>query len=332
MKKFFALLAALAVPSQSFAIVGGPFDNGFHHGLGGGTYEAIYRFQNGNGIVRFSDANDGTFLNGSVSLVFYKGIIYQGNAAGSVNPKEGYATGMSSGVTTGFQNDQNQTQNLFVSGSARNIGICNANWFGHVKENGYRLRFSGEGVMHFFGQLDQYVATTATADSTQGNFFDGFQTVNDSTRTVTITDNGTGTETRTSTGATLPVFDAEGNPVGTITTSSGFNGTATRNDVSTNGPNSTFLDNFAYNQNASDTNGNSAFASTGGEQKDFESVGHRVKIDVRGSRVSFGAVAGNVPLNGLVDDNNAPIEISGITIANPTAGFQNPDLPPEINP
>lgn len=166
MKNVLAFLAVLglALPSQSFALVGGPFDNNTPTGLYGGTFEAIYKFKNGNGIVRFTQAGNGQLNVYSFSLIFYKGIIYQGNAVGSVNPKEGYATGMSSSVTTGTEGE-GEAAISFASGTARNIGICNANWFGKVEENGYHVRFSGKGVAHFFGQLDQEIEAESVIDS-----------------------------------------------------------------------------------------------------------------------------------------------------------------------
>ena len=72
----FLAVIGLAIPPQAFALIGGPFDQNTPSGLYGGTYEAIYKFKNGNGIVRFSNSDAAANLNFySFSLIFYKGII-----------------------------------------------------------------------------------------------------------------------------------------------------------------------------------------------------------------------------------------------------------------
>jgi len=185
MKRFLASLvaaASLLATSNSFAIFGGPFDNGFHYNLSGGTYTTVYSMPNGSGFMRFSA--DPSFTNagtgglnsvdsqGTNSSVFYRGIIYTGTSGyGMVDPDSGTAMGMSVGMTEG--NDQsggagsafNNVRNGVNEIETGNIGTCAVNWNAEIKENGYNLRFKGDGVAHFYGALD-------TVETTNVNEFD----------------------------------------------------------------------------------------------------------------------------------------------------------------
>lgn len=343
MKNFIALTAAvgLALPAQSYALVGGPFDQGSPTGLSGGTYEAIYKFQNGNGIVRFAQSN--AFLNVySFSLIFYKGIIYQGNAAGSINFKEGYATGMSSGTTVGMNpgaglstpedpsQDFGESFTFFANGgSARNIGICNSSWFGKTKENGYNTTFSGEGVMNFFGQLDQVLYDDQRSVTGVGNRFDGYQYLNDLLNTNSNRlDEDTDIDRTTTTDTTnepLVIEDDEGNTIATVTLTENyvddFTG-AYDADSDRQESNRTDRDSVDNRQTVSGNTGNAVTIGTGGESTEFHNVGHSISIKVYGSKVSntVPAATGEIftPLRTLTGDTNAAVEVGGVTAEVPS--------------
>ena len=176
MKKILLVLGLmLLLPvSESFALKGGPFDNNSYGGRRGGVYQIVMMIPNGNGIARFSDETSAQISVFSDSSVYYKGIIYIGNAFGVVDLDSGYVTGMSNGTSDGGQNTNAEggyggagtapttttTQGRAFSSAGGNVGICNTSWTGKVDVQGANTRMSGKGVASFFGELDTTTIAT----------------------------------------------------------------------------------------------------------------------------------------------------------------------------
>jgi len=305
----------LSLTSNTFAVFGGPFDNGFHYNLQGGTYQVTYLIPNGNGFARFSQntGTSGALPTGS-SVVFYRGIVYEGTAYGIVDPSSKNATGTSTGynrTASGVPNTStvifdgtelttadniagtgvNQSEITFVDGDpdtddrtftvddGTNKLYCNATWTAKIHENKYRLRFRGSGVMHFLGDLDGLtnIFNPTEGFATEGNGPTSSRTVNN--------------------------YDENGNLIGTETTSTNSNGQISNESTSyiyqldddgepiagtgeivvqTRNTTGTVDEYFEGNDEPTIIN-----TSSGGEDTRFEDVGHRVHFQVFGSRVSW---------------------------------------------
>lgn len=216
MKKIFASILALsliATTPDSKALFGGPFDNGYHNNLSGGTFHVVYQMKNGSGLMRFSDnpntitadgSNSNLNAGSTYSQVFYRGIFYSSvndnivsNSNGVNNTPDnfgGYAfvdmqsgTAMGTSISKAIISTSEVTSDIDIEtaggevssdfsqpNSARNIGTCAVNWNARVTENGYNLRFKGKGVAHFYGTLDSYTDTSSFVNFTGNGANNGF--------------------------------------------------------------------------------------------------------------------------------------------------------------
>ena len=162
-------LMALLPVGKIHALQGGPFDFNSPGGLRGGVYQAIMMIPNGNGMCRFSDEQGATISLFSDSVVYYKGIVYVGNAFGVVDLDIGFVSGITNGVSNGGQNSAPQggfgapgaapqqpgASGRAFSSSGGNTGICNTSFTAKVASQGASTRFYGDGVASFLGEIDQ---------------------------------------------------------------------------------------------------------------------------------------------------------------------------------
>lgn len=191
MKKIFWMiqLAALSAGMQAFGIVGGPFDNGDGGILmdRGGYYEASFTYQNGNGYATWTSDNligtvstgttvtpnygAGSLLtsgsglalsehNASRSVLYYKGVIYVGNAWGQVDVDgreiQGFCNAYSDLQSTSFSAASSSgvligTSSVFaLSSSVVSNGrsyVANIGWTGEIVDTAPQLEFIGEGEL-----------------------------------------------------------------------------------------------------------------------------------------------------------------------------------------
>ncbi len=256
----FGLMLLLPV-SESLALIGGPFDNNTYGGRRGGVYQVIMMIPNGNGIARFSDEIGTQISTFSDSSVYYKGIIYIGNAFGIVDLDMGYVSGMTNGTSDGGQNTNasggyggagtaptaTTTQGRSFSSSGGNIGICNTSFTGKVDEQGATTRMSGDGVASFFGELDTVTLAQDVDVDTDDNSTG--ELVSDLVSSIEV---GPITDGTTTIDLTIDVVDetvdAESD-AGSVTTTS-------------------------------------ELRSTLGESSEFDQVGHTVKFEWFGSRIN----------------------------------------------
>lgn len=139
-RSFLITLAALFLTLQSsFALRGGPFDNNVSGGRARGIYQAIYTFSNGNGIVRFNDDVTADITSRSDVVIFYRGVLYVGNAFGTADfaSSKVYCTSTASSR----------------NGTSINIGTVTSNWTAKMKDTGALVRFEGKGKLHFFASV-----------------------------------------------------------------------------------------------------------------------------------------------------------------------------------
>ena len=186
MKKILMVLGLMALlpMGKLHALQGGPFDFNSPGGLRGGVYQAIMMIPNGNGMCRFSDEQGGAIALFSDSVVYYKGIVYVGNAFGVVDLDVGFVSGITNGVSDGGQNSaprggfgapgaarqQPGASGRAFSSSGGNAGICNTSFTAKVDTQGASTRFYGDGEASFLGALDQPAITVnIDLDDTVGN-------------------------------------------------------------------------------------------------------------------------------------------------------------------
>lgn len=181
MKRFFALslITFASLTQQASALVGGPFDNGFHSGLleNGGVYQAVMTFKNGNGFCYFNPeaqivAEAGTADTVNIdargemdnrAVVYYKGVTYLGSAIGMADGDTKYVQCSINGSSEASQTTQTQQNNNNIFGfgatsttSASNTIIAsqrgftmNGNWEAKFKQTAPVLRFVGKGELTF---------------------------------------------------------------------------------------------------------------------------------------------------------------------------------------
>lgn len=173
-KKISLLLGLIAaLPVSSFAWVGGPFDGGDYNQLldDRGIYQAAFRMQNGSGFMQFGVNVDlgpsvstqntgggnsslstsiGSYLNRSI--VYYKGVIFFGNATGMVDHParkvRGFTNAQSevtlSASTSGSDGDLSATNAIAVNGLGL---VANVAFEADITSTHPELRFSGKGEL-----------------------------------------------------------------------------------------------------------------------------------------------------------------------------------------
>lgn len=155
MKKTISLLAAAFAlqAAPAFAIVGGPWDNDNFNPTNSGTYQAAIFLRNGAGMARFSDTATGQFSAVNQSIIYYRGIVYEGSAFGFIDHNADTVIGITNGFTQTGAVD---------SDIGRNVDICNTQWTCRIREDAPVMRFSGKGEASFFGVLSTFQQTSST--------------------------------------------------------------------------------------------------------------------------------------------------------------------------
>lgn len=168
-----------AMSSSAFALVGGPFDNGFHGGAldsANAIYQANFSMLNGTGFCYFSPeaiiSNIGsataatTFDNrGSMknrSVVYYKGVTYVGSAFGSVDAETRHVEAEMNGTSeltltvtnttqqSGFFTSSQSSSSVQGTVVASNRGFAfNGAFTAQIYRTAPTLRFKGNGELLF---------------------------------------------------------------------------------------------------------------------------------------------------------------------------------------
>lgn len=189
MKKIFLFIQLVALSSAlpSFALTGGPFDNGSYSILDerNGFYESAYSFSNGSGYSQWTADNSqgdlvaaggglsvnigsgslltatgGSTNNGNRTVLYYKGVTYFGAAMGEVDTTArtimGFGNATSDYTTT--QTTQQQQAGIFTASSSTAFSTntvvssgraytANINWTGKITKTSPQMRWTGSGEL-----------------------------------------------------------------------------------------------------------------------------------------------------------------------------------------
>jgi hypothetical protein len=210
-----SFLSVLALPLSSYALSGGPFDNGDYGGLldDQGIYQYAMRFKNGSGFAQFGNnvslapatsTTGGSSASGNLkistnldrSLVYYKGVTYYGNCSGMADIArrkiDSITNGFSDATVSSSSSSSGTTGTTAVSATSVLVknGLnqpCNTQFTGVIYSVKPVLKFRGEG------ELTVIIAPQASSGATNINdtLYNAITAIINSIPTVAASNNST---------------------------------------------------------------------------------------------------------------------------------------------